>query len=81
MELMSRIKMARFQTLWIHMRKNKPLDECRKTGQTSGMKMHFTRERIIYLMENFRHRAIICRRTEFLFNLFEALQNGLHFFC
>ncbi|MFS7994677.1 hypothetical protein Hanom_Chr12g01108851 [Helianthus anomalus] len=35
------MKMARFQTLWIHMRKNKPLDESRKTGQTSGTKMAF----------------------------------------
>ncbi|MFS7922091.1 hypothetical protein Hanom_Chr03g00244671 [Helianthus anomalus] len=26
---------ARFQTFWIQMRKNKPLDEIRKTGQTS----------------------------------------------
>ncbi|MFS7952896.1 hypothetical protein Hanom_Chr07g00612271 [Helianthus anomalus] len=35
------MKMARFQTLWIQMRKNKPLDESRKTGQTSGTKMTF----------------------------------------
>ncbi|MFS7973125.1 hypothetical protein Hanom_Chr09g00852891 [Helianthus anomalus] len=27
MELMSRVKMARFHTFWIQMRKNKPLDE------------------------------------------------------
>ncbi|MFS7890450.1 hypothetical protein Hanom_Chr11g00974021 [Helianthus anomalus] len=33
--------MARFQTFWIQMRKNKPLDESRKTGQTSGTKMAF----------------------------------------
>ncbi|MFS7922245.1 hypothetical protein Hanom_Chr03g00246841 [Helianthus anomalus] len=39
MELTSRMKMARFQTFWIQMRKNKPLDETRKTGQTSGTKM------------------------------------------
>ncbi|MFS8027951.1 hypothetical protein Hanom_Chr16g01504781 [Helianthus anomalus] len=26
---------ARFQTFWIQMRKNKPLDESRKTEQTS----------------------------------------------
>ncbi|MFS8009279.1 hypothetical protein Hanom_Chr14g01282871 [Helianthus anomalus] len=36
MELTSRMKMARFQTFWIHMRKNEPSDESRKTGQTSG---------------------------------------------
>ncbi|MFS8022792.1 hypothetical protein Hanom_Chr16g01443621 [Helianthus anomalus] len=36
MELTSWMKMARFQTFWIQMRKNKPLDESRKTGQTSG---------------------------------------------
>ncbi|MFS7922344.1 hypothetical protein Hanom_Chr03g00247971 [Helianthus anomalus] len=35
------MKMARFQTFWIHMRKNKHLDESRKTGQTSGTKMAF----------------------------------------
>ncbi|MFS8028312.1 hypothetical protein Hanom_Chr16g01509101 [Helianthus anomalus] len=33
------MKMARFQTFWIQMRKNKPLDESRKSGQTSGTKM------------------------------------------
>ncbi|MFS8029795.1 hypothetical protein Hanom_Chr17g01526531 [Helianthus anomalus] len=41
MELTSRMKMARFQTLWIQMRKNKPLKKSRKTGQTSGTKMAF----------------------------------------
>ncbi|MFS8021632.1 hypothetical protein Hanom_Chr16g01429701 [Helianthus anomalus] len=41
MELTSWMKMASFQTFWIHMRKNKPLDESRKTGQTSGTKMAF----------------------------------------
>ncbi|MFS8011007.1 hypothetical protein Hanom_Chr14g01303771 [Helianthus anomalus] len=45
MELMSRIKMARFQTFWIKMRKNKPLDENRKTSQTSWMKMAFYSKR------------------------------------
>ncbi|MFS7889776.1 hypothetical protein Hanom_Chr00s000005g01611021 [Helianthus anomalus] len=38
---LNRMKMARFQTFWIQMRKNKLLDESRKTGQTSGMKMAF----------------------------------------
>ncbi|MFS7949447.1 hypothetical protein Hanom_Chr06g00571681 [Helianthus anomalus] len=41
MDLTSRMKMARFQTLWIQMRKNKPLNESRKTGRTSGTKMAF----------------------------------------
>ncbi|MFS7934893.1 hypothetical protein Hanom_Chr05g00396971 [Helianthus anomalus] len=41
MELTSRVKMARFQTFWIQMRKNKPLDESRKADQTSGTKMKF----------------------------------------
>ncbi|MFS7901923.1 hypothetical protein Hanom_Chr01g00005241 [Helianthus anomalus] len=41
MELESRMKMARFQTFWIQMRNNKPLDESRKTGQASGSKMAF----------------------------------------
>ncbi|MFS8015252.1 hypothetical protein Hanom_Chr15g01354221 [Helianthus anomalus] len=35
------MKMARFQTFWIRMWKNKPLDESRKTGQTLGTKMAF----------------------------------------
>ncbi|MFS7931972.1 hypothetical protein Hanom_Chr04g00362291 [Helianthus anomalus] len=41
MELTSRMKKARFQTFWIQMRKNKPLNESRKTGQTSRTKMAF----------------------------------------
>ncbi|MFS7958524.1 hypothetical protein Hanom_Chr07g00679661 [Helianthus anomalus] len=41
MELMSWMKIARFQTFWIQMRKNKPLDESHKTSQTSGAKMAF----------------------------------------
>ncbi|MFS7951154.1 hypothetical protein Hanom_Chr07g00591631 [Helianthus anomalus] len=32
MELTSRMKLARFQTFWIQIRKNKTLDESRKTG-------------------------------------------------
>ncbi|MFS8004843.1 hypothetical protein Hanom_Chr13g01230511 [Helianthus anomalus] len=35
------MKMARFQIFWIQKQKNKPLDESRKTGQTSGTKMTF----------------------------------------
>ncbi|MFS7993010.1 hypothetical protein Hanom_Chr12g01088981 [Helianthus anomalus] len=35
------MKMARFETFWIQMQKNKPLDESPKTGQTSGTKMAF----------------------------------------
>ncbi|MFS8030861.1 hypothetical protein Hanom_Chr17g01539061 [Helianthus anomalus] len=34
-------EMARFQTFWIQMQKNKPLDESRKTDQTSGTEMAF----------------------------------------
>ncbi|MFS8004136.1 hypothetical protein Hanom_Chr13g01222141 [Helianthus anomalus] len=41
MELTSRMKIARFQTFWIQMRKSKPLNESRKTGQTSWTKMTF----------------------------------------
>ncbi|MFS7901845.1 hypothetical protein Hanom_Chr01g00004391 [Helianthus anomalus] len=41
MDLTSRMKMAKFQTFWIQMRKNKPLDESRKTDQTSRTKMTF----------------------------------------
>ncbi|MFS7923193.1 hypothetical protein Hanom_Chr03g00257801 [Helianthus anomalus] len=41
MELTGQMKMARFQTFWIQMRKNKPSDESRKTGQSSGTKMAF----------------------------------------
>ncbi|MFS7993853.1 hypothetical protein Hanom_Chr12g01098961 [Helianthus anomalus] len=42
MKFTSRMKMARFQTFWIWMRKNKPLDKNRKTCQTLGTKWHFT---------------------------------------
>ncbi|MFS8025798.1 hypothetical protein Hanom_Chr16g01479381 [Helianthus anomalus] len=35
------MKMARFQTFWIQMWKNKPLDESHKTGQTLGTKITF----------------------------------------
>ncbi|MFS7949190.1 hypothetical protein Hanom_Chr06g00568631 [Helianthus anomalus] len=41
MELTSRMKMERFQTFWIQMRKNKPLDESHKVGQNSGRKKAF----------------------------------------
>ncbi|MFS7895928.1 hypothetical protein Hanom_Chr00s003723g01715401 [Helianthus anomalus] len=41
MELTSQIKMAKFKTFRIQMRKNKPLDEYRKSGQTSRTKMAF----------------------------------------
>ncbi|MFS7894983.1 hypothetical protein Hanom_Chr00s002307g01695351 [Helianthus anomalus] len=41
MELTSRMKMARFQTFWIQMRKNKSLHGSRKTSQTLGTKMTF----------------------------------------
>ncbi|MFS7922115.1 hypothetical protein Hanom_Chr03g00244951 [Helianthus anomalus] len=32
---------VRNKGIWIQMRKNKPLDESRKSGQTSGTKMAF----------------------------------------
>ncbi|MFS7960921.1 hypothetical protein Hanom_Chr08g00708691 [Helianthus anomalus] len=35
------MKMTRFQTFWMQMRKNKPLDESCKTGQTLWTKMTF----------------------------------------
>ncbi|MFS8007058.1 hypothetical protein Hanom_Chr14g01256491 [Helianthus anomalus] len=41
MELTSRMKMARFQTFGIQIRKNKPLDQSRKSGQTLGTQMAF----------------------------------------
>ncbi|MFS7927245.1 hypothetical protein Hanom_Chr04g00306731 [Helianthus anomalus] len=41
MGLTSRIKMLRFQTFWIQMRKNKPLDESRKSSRTLGTKIAF----------------------------------------
>ncbi|MFS7992154.1 hypothetical protein Hanom_Chr12g01078921 [Helianthus anomalus] len=45
------MKMARFQTFWIQMRKNKPLDESYKTGQISGTKMAF------YSLHSFHHQS------------------------
>ncbi|MFS8035330.1 hypothetical protein Hanom_Chr17g01591791 [Helianthus anomalus] len=41
MELASQMKTARFQSFWIQMWKNKPLNKSRKTSQTSGTKMAF----------------------------------------
>ncbi|KAF5800157.1 hypothetical protein HanXRQr2_Chr07g0312791 [Helianthus annuus] len=41
MKLTSRMKWPRFQTFRNQMRKNKPLDKSRETGQTSGTKMTF----------------------------------------
>ncbi|MFS7984954.1 hypothetical protein Hanom_Chr11g00992721 [Helianthus anomalus] len=41
MELRSWMKIARFQTFWIHIGKNKPLNESCNTGQTSRTKMTF----------------------------------------
>ncbi|MFS7983677.1 hypothetical protein Hanom_Chr11g00977341 [Helianthus anomalus] len=66
MELTSRIKMTRFQTFWIQMQKNKPLDESRKNSQ--GRKCHFTlMKRLVrrnhhntHLL-NIRHTNIILR--------------------
>ncbi|MFS7922430.1 hypothetical protein Hanom_Chr03g00249051 [Helianthus anomalus] len=55
MELTSRMKMARFQTFWIRMRKKKTLDENRKTNQTSGTKM------AIYSFEIIKVNLLDCR--------------------
>ncbi|MFS7992324.1 hypothetical protein Hanom_Chr12g01080941 [Helianthus anomalus] len=53
MELTNWMKMARFQTLSIQTWKNKPLDESRKTGQTSGTKMAFySIKNVINFMQN-----------------------------
>ncbi|MFS7896631.1 hypothetical protein Hanom_Chr00s005180g01728211 [Helianthus anomalus] len=41
MKLTSPMKMRRFQTFWIQMRKNKPLAKSHKAGQTLGTKMPF----------------------------------------
>ncbi|MFS7966107.1 hypothetical protein Hanom_Chr09g00770001 [Helianthus anomalus] len=46
-----------FPNLWIQMRKNKPLDKSRKSGQTSGMKMAFY---------SFYFEYIICVRYEYI---------------
>ncbi|MFS7957850.1 hypothetical protein Hanom_Chr07g00671231 [Helianthus anomalus] len=59
MELTSRVKMARFQTFWIYMRKNKPLDETRKTGQTSGTKKAFYSYKFIIIYDKIiRYKTI-----------------------
>ncbi|MFS7925911.1 hypothetical protein Hanom_Chr04g00290761 [Helianthus anomalus] len=54
------MKMERFQTFWIQMRITKPLDESRKTGQTSGQKWHFTLSRKIkcFLYRPLKKRSI-----------------------
>ncbi|MFS8010346.1 hypothetical protein Hanom_Chr14g01295951 [Helianthus anomalus] len=52
MDLTSRMKMTRFQTFWIQVRKNKPLDESRKTSQTSGTKMTFTLKRTYLVLHS-----------------------------
>ncbi|MFS7963816.1 hypothetical protein Hanom_Chr08g00742761 [Helianthus anomalus] len=41
MKLTSRMKMTRFQTFWIQVRKNKLLDKIHKTGHSSATKMAF----------------------------------------
>ncbi|KAF5822823.1 hypothetical protein HanXRQr2_Chr01g0031401 [Helianthus annuus] len=47
---MKLMRLARFQTFWIQMRKNKSLNENRKTSQTSGTKWHFTLLNNIYFV-------------------------------
>ncbi|MFS7957434.1 hypothetical protein Hanom_Chr07g00666331 [Helianthus anomalus] len=61
MELTSRWKIEKFQTYWIQMRKHKPLDESRKTGQTSRTKMTFYSK--IYLRTNTKYRSRFCDAT------------------
>ncbi|KAF5793641.1 hypothetical protein HanXRQr2_Chr08g0318771 [Helianthus annuus] len=49
------MKMAIFQTFWIKMRKNKPLDDSRKSGQTKGW--HFTKKnRQTFVRQNHQTR-------------------------
>ncbi|MFS7943324.1 hypothetical protein Hanom_Chr06g00498991 [Helianthus anomalus] len=59
MELTSRMKMAKVQTFWIQMRKNKPLDGSRKTGQTSRTKMTFY-STLTYKVYYTHTRACMC---------------------
>ncbi|MFS7913820.1 hypothetical protein Hanom_Chr02g00146211 [Helianthus anomalus] len=56
MELMSWMKIARFQTFWIKMRKNKPLDKGRKTGQISRTKTTFCSIFICFFLSFFCFR-------------------------
>ncbi|KAJ0858961.1 hypothetical protein HanRHA438_Chr13g0607051 [Helianthus annuus] len=63
MELTRWMKMARFQYFWTQMRKNKPLDESRKTGQTSRTKMEFYSMQnemlyLVYLNRSWRTRTL-----------------------
>ncbi|MFS7965498.1 hypothetical protein Hanom_Chr09g00763001 [Helianthus anomalus] len=53
-KLTSQVKMARFQTFWIQMRKNKPFDKSRKTEQTSGTKMVFYSYYYFFKQKNFK---------------------------
>ncbi|MFS8028201.1 hypothetical protein Hanom_Chr16g01507691 [Helianthus anomalus] len=58
MELASCMKMARCKTFWIQMRKNKPLDESRKSSQTSGTKMTFySKQKKVTLTIGCKHPA------------------------
>ncbi|MFS7992372.1 hypothetical protein Hanom_Chr12g01081481 [Helianthus anomalus] len=50
--LTGQMKMLRFQTCWIHMPKNKPLDESCETGQTTGTKMEFYSLKICWVFLN-----------------------------
>ncbi|MFS8014937.1 hypothetical protein Hanom_Chr15g01350521 [Helianthus anomalus] len=55
MDLTCQVKMARFQTFWIQMRINKPMDESRKTGQTSGTKIAFYSKKIMCFEQTIWH--------------------------
>ncbi|KAF5807739.1 hypothetical protein HanXRQr2_Chr05g0237021 [Helianthus annuus] len=76
MEVTSRMKMARFQTFWIQMRKNKPLDKSRETGQTSGTKMAFysTLETIAYLIQDVIKQMLLKIRRHTISGM--AIVNG-----
>ncbi|MFS7982218.1 hypothetical protein Hanom_Chr10g00960171 [Helianthus anomalus] len=41
------MRMTRFQTIWIRLQKNKPLDESCKTDQTTGTKMAIYSNRLL----------------------------------
>ncbi|MFS8007620.1 hypothetical protein Hanom_Chr14g01263201 [Helianthus anomalus] len=71
MELKSQMKMARFQTFWIQMRKNKPLDGSYKTDQTSGMKRAF------YSFKTYKHIRLIPGQLHYLRTLDSSVSKSI----
>ncbi|MFS7984509.1 hypothetical protein Hanom_Chr11g00987281 [Helianthus anomalus] len=63
MELTSRMKMTRFQTFWIQMRKNKPLNESHKSSQNSATKMTFYSKILDTIMKT-SNQDFTCKRGE-----------------